>query len=133
MLALTLSWMALAPVHSAQRERALTIPAGATASGDERSLPASVTLTLGVQDVLVLDNRDSVALRFGPVLVAPGQQLRLPFEQTGIYPVAASAWPGRRMTVTVVDWPTPGWERISWRLAALSDTLRNWPRLPRPV
>ena len=116
-----------------QRERLLAIPAGATASGDERSLPTAITLTLGVQDVLVLDNHDAVALRFGPVLLAPGQQLRLPFEQAGIYPVAASAWPARRVTVTVVEWPTPGWERLRWRLSTFSDTLRNWPRLPQPA
>lgn len=125
--------MALAPLHSPQRERTLAIPAGAASNADERRLPTSITLTLGVQDVLVLDNRDSVPLRFGPVLVAPGQQLRLPFEQAGTYPVAASAWPGRRVTVTVVDWPTPGWERFSWRLATFSDILRNWPRLPQPA
>jgi hypothetical protein len=125
--ALLLLWMALAPLQAERRERDLEIRPGAAAT-----LPAAITLTLGVQDVLLLRNTDRVALQFGPVLVAPGQQFRLPFEQAGVYPVAASAWAGRTLTVTVVDLPAPGWERVTWRLAAFSHALRYWPTLPPP-
>lgn len=122
-VALLFIWLALAPVHSDSRARVLAIAAPAV-------LPSAITLTLGVQDVLLLHNRGSVALRFGPVLVAPGQQFQWPFEQAGVYPVAASAWAGGRLTVTVVELPAPGWERVSWRLAAFADALRQWPLVP---
>ncbi|WP_426110398.1 cupredoxin domain-containing protein [Massilia sp. PWRC2] len=125
--ALLLAWLALAPVHGASRQKTLVIPASAGTT-----LPATITLTLGVEDVLVLHNQDTVALRFGPVLLAPGQHWRLPFEQVGVYPVAASAWPGGAVTVLVVEWPAPGWQRLVWRLGAFSDRLRAWPVLPRP-
>jgi hypothetical protein len=36
-------------------------------------------LTIGVKDVLVLQNQDDVPQLFGPVLIMPGQSLRLPF------------------------------------------------------
>lgn len=121
-----LLWLALAPLHSASRQRLLAIGAA------EATMPSTITLTLGLQDVLLLHNRGSVALRFGPVLLAPGQQFQWPFEQAGVYPVAASAWAGGRLTVTVVELPAPGWERLIWRLAAFNDTLRNWPMLPPP-
>lgn len=130
---LLLLWMALSPLDASVRERHLTIPAGTAAllggGGRDDGLPAAITLTLGVQDVLVLNNGDSVAQQFGPVQLAPGAAFRLPFEQAGVYPVAASAWAGRTLTVTVVEWPAPGWERFCWRLAALGQTLRYLPRI----
>ena len=121
-LLLALLWAALAPLETGSRMRLLEIPAGGAAA-----LPAAITLTLGVQDVLLLRNRDRVPLRFGPVSLAPGEELRLPFEAAGVYPVAASAWSGRSLTVTVVEWPSPGWERIEWRLGALGDAVRSMP------
>lgn len=127
-LALLLLWAALAPLHPDTRARAIDIGA----AGDGSELPAAITLTLGAQDVLLLRNAGSAAQRFGPVLLAPGQELRLPFEQTGVYPIAAGAWPGRTLTVKVVDWPAPGWERIKWRLAAFGDMVRYLPKAPRP-
>lgn len=136
LLAALLSWMALAPLHAGGRERLLTIPAGAAAGlaagRTDDGLPTAITLTLGVQDVLLLHNRDSVAHQFGPVLLAPGQQFRLPFEQAGVHPIAAGAWGGNMLTVSVVEWPAPGWERIKWRLAALSHAIRYLPAVPRP-
>lgn len=122
-VALSILWAALAPLHLVSRERAIDIAAGNDA------LPAAITLTLGVQDVLLLRNVDHVAQRFGPVLLAPGEQIRLPFEQAGVYPVAAGAWPDKTLTVTVVEWPAPGWERLGWRLAALSHAVRYLPRV----
>ena len=126
-VATLLLWAALAPLHPGDRERAIDIGAG-----DGSELPSAVTLTLGARDVLLLRNAGRAAQRFGPVLLAPGQELRLPFEQTGVFPIAAGAWPDRSLTVTVVDWPAPGWERIKWRLAAFSDTVRYLPKAPRP-
>ena len=135
LLSLLLLWMALAPLQAGGRERLIAIPAGAAAAvaagRADDGLPAAITLTLGVQDVLLLHNLDRVAHQFGPVLLAPGQQFRLPFEQAGVHPIAASAWGGKILTVTVVEWPAPGWERVKWRLAAFSHAVRYLPVVPR--
>jgi hypothetical protein len=129
---LILLWAALAPVQGGSRERLVTIPAGTSAllaaGGRDDGLPSAITLTLGVEDVLLLKNADQVPQQFGPVALAPGEQFRLPFEQAGEYPVAASAWADRRFTVKVVEWPAPGWERLSWRVAALIQALRYLPK-----
>lgn len=133
---LALLWAALAPVGGSSREHSVAIPAGTAAllakGGRDDNLPDRITLTLGVDDVLLLHNADSVAQQFGPVLLAPGQVFRLPFEEAGEYPVAATAWAGRKLTVNVVELPAPGWERLSWRMAALVHTLRYLPRQPYP-
>lgn len=129
---LGLLWAALAPVQGGSRERLVTIPAGTSAllaaGGRDDGLPSAITLTLGVDDVLLLNNADQVAQQFGPVALGPGEQFRLPFEQAGEYPVATSAWADHRFTVKVVEWPAPGWERLSWRVAALVQALRYLPR-----
>lgn len=122
---LAVLWLALAPLHPDSRERALDI-----AGKDE--LPRAITLTLGVQDVLLLRNGDKTAQRFGPLLLAPGQQFRLPFEQTGEFAVAAGAWPNGVLTVTVVEWPAPGWERVAWRVAAFIHAVRYLPKIAQP-
>ncbi|QNB01231.1 hypothetical protein [Massilia sp. Se16.2.3] len=90
-------------------------------------MPTEVRLTPGVQDVLLLRNRDRVAHVFGPVQLPPGQEFRLPFEQAGNYAFACPAVPGGELTVHVVPLPDPGWERLRWRLAALVNGLRTLP------
>lgn len=134
--ALALLWAALAPLGGGSREHSVAIPAGTAAplatGGRDDSLPAQITLTLGVDDVLLLRNTDRVVQQFGPVLLAPGQVFRLPFEQAGVYPVAATAWAGHRLTIKVVELPAPGWERVAWRAQALVHTLRYLPRQPYP-
>jgi hypothetical protein len=57
----------------------------------------------------------------------------MPFEEAGVFPVAGSAWAGQRLTVSVVEWPAPGWERLSWRAASLIHALRYLPRAPMAV
>lgn len=127
-LALALVWAALAPLRYPSRERLIEIPSGASArrlAGDKAELlPSMVRLTLGVQDVLLLRNSDTVAQRFGPVLIMPGQEFRLPFEQASDYQFASSAHASGQMMVAVVGLPDPGWARLCWRLGALSDAIR---------
>lgn len=123
---LALLWLALAPVQVGSRERLLEIGAHVD------DLPATITLTLGVQDVLLLRNVEHSAQRFGPVQLKAGQQFRVPFEQAGEFTIAAGAWPGGMLKVIVVEWPSPGWERIRWRVAAFSDTVRYLPKVARP-
>lgn len=134
-LALALLWAALAPLGYPTRERPFDFPRGAAvlrASAAGNSLvPGEVRLTLGVRDVLLLRNRDIVPHVFGQVLVAPGHEFRLPFEQAGSYPFACDVAPGARVRVRVLPEPDPGWQRLRWRVQALFETLRELP-LQRP-
>ncbi|GAB3428190.1 hypothetical protein NX773_00975 [Massilia solisilvae] len=130
MVALLL-WGAFAPLAGNSRELPVEIPAGTDArrlQGEPvELLPQLVTLTLGVQDVLLLRNRDKVPQVFGPVLVMPGQEFRLPFEQAGDYQFNCSAHASGQMTVRVVGQPDPGWDRLRWRARKLVHELRYLP------
>jgi hypothetical protein len=127
-LVLALAWAALAPLRYPTRDQLFEIPKGTYArrmAGDKvEILPAVVRLTLGVQDVLLLRNSDTVPQIFGPVLIMPGQDFRLPFEQASDYQFACSAHASGQMTVSVVPMPDPGWDRLRWRVAALSHAVR---------
>lgn len=123
-LALALLWAALAPLGYPTRERPVDFPRGAAGGSP---VPGEVRLTLGVRDVLLLRNRDRVPHVFGQVLVLPGQDFRLPFEQPGSYPFACDAAPGDRVLVRVLPEPDPGWQRLRWRLQLLFEALRDLP------
>jgi hypothetical protein len=122
---------AFAPLHYPSRDQLFEIPKGTYArrmKGEALAiLPSEVRLTLGVKDVLLLRNRDSVPQVFGPVLVMPGQEFRLPFEQAGEYPFACTAHASGQMMVRVVAQPDPGWDRLRWRVQALVHDLRYLP------
>src|SRR4051812_5932182 len=111
-LALALVWAALAPLHYPTRDQLFEIPKGTFArrmAGDKvEILPPVVQLTLGVQDVLLLRNSDTVPQLFGPVLIMPGQDFRLPFEQVSENQFACTAHASGQMTVSVVAFPDPG-------------------------
>jgi hypothetical protein len=127
-LVLALASAAFAPLRYPSRDQLLEIPRGTharRAAGDsEEMLPSVVRLTLGVQDVLLLRNNDTVPQIFGPVLIMPGQDFRLPFEQASDYRVASSAHASGQVTVSVVPQPDPGWDRLRWRAAALAHAVR---------
>jgi hypothetical protein len=129
--AVLLLWGALAPLSYASRDQLFEIPNGTYARrmhGERvEILPSMVKLTLGVQDVLLLRNRDSVPQVFGPVLVMPGQDFRLPFEQAGDYDFNCTAHASGQMLVRVVDQPDPGWQRLRWRAEKLVHDLRYLP------
>lgn len=128
-LALALLWATLAPPYAATRDLLFDIPKGTwerRMAGDKvEILPSVVQLTLGVQDVLLLRNSDTVPQQFGPVLIMPGQDFRLPFEQVSENQFACTAHASGQMTVSVVDLPDPGWDRLKWRLAALGNASRR--------
>ena len=123
LIASAASWAAFGPVGADDREEAFEIPKGTWArrmAGDKvEILPGEVRLMLGVKDVLVLRNRDDVPQVFGPVLMMPGQSLKLPFEMASSYQFACSAHASGQMTVTVEPAPAAGWERLAWRTRAL--------------
>jgi hypothetical protein len=114
-----LAWAAFAPLHG-PREQLFEIPKGTwerRMKGDKTSiLPERITLTLGVRDVLLLRNSDTVPQVFGPVLIMPGQDFRLPFAQSGEHPFDCTAHASGRMTVVVEEAPAAGVARLRWRL-----------------
>jgi len=117
-------WAAWAPLSVASRDQLFEIPKGTWArrmAGDKTEiLPERIELTLGANDVLLLRNSDTVPQIFGPVLIMPGQDFRLPFEQAAEYPFACTAHASGQMTVVVLPTPEAGWQRLRWRLQTLS-------------
>ena len=123
LLAALLAWAAFAPLQAASREVLFEIPKGTwerRMKGDKTSiLPEQITLTLGLRDVLLLRNSDTVPQMFGPVLIMPGQEFRLPFGQAGEHPFDCTAHASGKMTVLVEEAPAAGLPRLQWRLHAL--------------
>jgi hypothetical protein len=117
------AWAALAPLQAAARDVLFEIPKGTwerRMQGDKTSiLPEQITLTLGLRDVLLLRNSDTVPQMFGPVLIMPGQDFRLPFAQTGEHPFDCTAHASGKMTVLVEDAPAAGLPRLAWRFQSL--------------
>ena len=78
----TFLWAAFAPIYSSTRDHLFEIPEGMFArrmAGEKiEILPSEVHLMLGVQDVLLLRNSDTVPQMFGPTRIMPGQNFRLP-------------------------------------------------------
>lgn len=118
-----LAWAGFAPVSPEAREEMHVIPKGTWArrvAGEKFDvLPAEIHLTLGVKDVLVMQNDDDVPQMFGPVLIMPGQNFRLPFGVASRYDFACTAHVNGQLTVFVA--PTPGWwQRVRLRVAAVA-------------
>ena len=124
-----LAWSAAAPVSAPSRDYLFEIPKGTWArrmAGEKiEILPSKVVLTLGVRDVLLLRNSDTVPQVFGPVLIMPGQDFRLPFGEVSENQFDCTAHASGQMTVVVQDAPAPGWPRLRWRLAALKNVLQT--------
>ena len=125
-LAASLAWAAFAPLPAPTddgRAQLFEIPKGTwerRMKGEKASiLPERITLVLGVRDVLLLRNSDTVPQVFGPVLIMPGQDFRLPFAQAGEHPFDCTAHASGRMTVVVEEAPATGLPRLRWRLHSL--------------
>ena len=125
-----LTWAGMTPIRSASRDELFEIPKGTWArrmSGDKvEILPNRIWLTLGVRDVLVLENHDDVPQIFGPALMMPGQSFRLPFEQASEYQFACTAHASGQMTVVVYPNPATPWARIAWRARELLHSGNLW-------
>lgn len=120
-LALALLWGALWPLRGGSHELLLEVGPGA------RATPGEVRLTAGVRDVLLLRNRSGRPLVFGPLQLAPGAQVRLPFGEEGEQAIPMPLLPGGALRVRVLRMPDPGWERLRWRFANLGDAVRGLP------
>ena len=72
-----LLWGCIAPIRTSSRDKLFEIPKGTfdrRMKGDKAgTLPSTVRLTLGLRDVLLLRNNDTVPQVFGPVLIMPGK------------------------------------------------------------
>jgi hypothetical protein len=122
-----LGWAAVAPIEVASHDKLFEIPRGTSArrmaGEDLEILPQTIRLTIGLDDVLVLRNADSVPHIFGPTLIMPGQTFRLPFEQASTYSFQCSAHANGQLNVIVDPAPAPGWERIRWRWLRLTHAV----------
>jgi hypothetical protein len=122
-LLVLVGWAAIAPVHSDSREEHFKIPKGTWArrmAGNKvEILPNRIELTLGLRDVLVLENHDDVPQIFGPTLMMPGQNFRLPFSQAADYTFNCTAHASGQMIIVVDEFPATPWARLTWR-------VRHW-------
>jgi hypothetical protein len=123
-----LGWLGFAPIESPSRDQIFEIPKGTWArrmAGNKvEILPDHIRLTLGVRDILVLQNRDDVPQIFGPTLMMPGQNFRLPFERAAEYQFACTAHASGQMTIVVEPHPATPWARIRWRVRELIHNFR---------
>jgi hypothetical protein len=129
-VAIAAVWAAYAPVPvPVTREQPFIIPEGTwdrRRSGDPVDiLPQQIRLTLGINDVLLLTNRDRVPQTFGPALLMPGQSFRLPFELASEYQFACSAHASGQMTIIVDPFPASPWGRLRWRVLELAHSLSD--------
>ena len=119
-LAIAALWAMFAPIPTGSREQLFEIPAGTyarrAAGNSIEVLPTSIRLTLGVKDILVLKNLDSVPQTFGPVLIMPGQSFRMPFGVAGDVQFECTAHASGQMRIVVDPAPDAGWRRLVWRV-----------------
>jgi hypothetical protein len=121
-------WSMLAPVKGGSHQLLLAFPRGVSVSG--MTVPREIRLTRGVQDVLLLRNSDRVPIVFGPLKIAPGRDVRLPFSEEGLYQYVCPPVLGKVVRVRVVAAPGPGWARLAWRLDNLRHAVRYLPLRP---
>jgi hypothetical protein len=134
-IALATTWAAMAPVPvPASREQAFIIPKGTwerrMAGEPVEILPQRIRLTLGMNDVLLLQNHDVVPQTFGPALLMPGQSFRLPFELASEYDFACSAHASGQMKIVVDPFPDSAWGRLRWRVRRLLESIGASPPSP---
>lgn len=114
------AWVAFAPIPAGSHDQRFEIPKGTwarrMAGAKIEILPPEIYLTLGVRDILLLQNNDDVPQTFGPVLLMPGQSFRLPFGVASTYSFACTAHLSGQMSVIVDPEPTAGWARLTWRV-----------------
>jgi hypothetical protein len=119
-----LGWAALAPIRVGSHEAVYEIPRGTSArrmaGANAAVFPQTIRLVLGVDDVLVLRNADTVPHVFGPTVIMPGQSFSLPFAQASTYSFMCTAHPNGGLSVIVEPGPAPGWERLRWRWRELT-------------
>ena len=124
-----LAWAGFAPIKLPTRDALFEIPRGTYArrmAGDRVDiLPSKITLTLGVDDVLLLRNLDNVPQQFGPTILMPGQSFRLPFSVPSENHFDCTAHSSGTMTVIVEPAPSWPWQKIRWRWQHWSEKAKD--------
>ena len=124
-----LAWAGFAPISVSSREKLFEIPKGTYARRRAGNLvdilPSKITLTQGLDDVLLLRNLDDVPQVFGPTIMMPGQSFRLPFEKPAEYQFACTAHASGQMTIVVEPQPVWPWQKIRWRLHEWRETSKG--------
>jgi hypothetical protein len=119
---------ALIPLPTAAtRDEVHEIPRGTWArrmAGEPETIfRERIRLVLGLNDVLVLRNRDEVPHQFGPALLMPGQSFRLPFSTPSEFQFACTAHASGQMVIVVDPHPDSPWARLSWRARRAWESL----------
>lgn len=87
------------------RELLYIVPLGTNAKlglGEIKSvLPSEVELTVGVQDILVIQNQDNVPIEVANILIHPGQQYIQQFRHAGTFDLICSVHTGSKIKVVV--------------------------------
>ena len=129
-LVLVSLYAALAPVPAGPREHMLHITPGTLArktAGDiNAALPLDIYLTVGVRDVLHIRNSDSAPHFIGAVALAPGESIRVPFDEAGRRQLPSSAHFDGSVTIVTGPWPDPGMQRLLWRVREWIAFIRHY-------
>ncbi|MDM8532764.1 hypothetical protein QUF63_16505 [Anaerolineales bacterium HSG25] len=97
---LLLGWFVSVQYETA-RTLTYTIPAGTSAGALEVEFPTEITMTLGVKDILVIDNQDDVLHSFGPFVIAANSTLRQRFSRPLTFEGTCTFHPDQAMTLVV--------------------------------
>jgi hypothetical protein len=83
------------------RQRVYVIPAGTAAGKVTVDFPLVIELTVGVEDVLIIDNQDEVMHNFGPFSIAPHTQLTQEFDRPMEFQGVCTFHANQQMTLRV--------------------------------
>ena len=115
------AWATFAPLSPESRALTFVIPPGTAARLKANEplhvVPSPIHLTLGIRDILVLTNDDTVIHQLGPVILGSRQTYRIPFRTPGRFQYACSLHTAG--TLTLVIEPMDSLGRLRWRLRRL--------------
>lgn len=100
----TLVWFVTGPYETLRRV-VYVIPPGVAAGQATLEVPDQIVLTLGIQDILVIENQDEVFHTFGPFVIAPHTTMTQRFEHVVNYQGACSFHQQRQMSLVVKPAP----------------------------
>jgi hypothetical protein len=95
-----LGWFAVTQYETA-RQVVYVIPPGVGSGRVTLDIPDQIVLTLGIKDILVIENHDEVIHRFGPFIVAPHTTLTQRFYHVLNYQGACTFHRERQMKLVV--------------------------------
>ena len=93
--------------YESMRQVVYVIPPGVGAGLTRFEAPAEITLTLGWQDTLVIENQDEVAHSFGPFLIMPHSTFSKRFTHPITYEGECTLHPSGRMKLVVKSLGAP--------------------------